>query len=345
MKANQLAVAARGVERARQFLINARSTLALARKNGDIPLALEVRDRAEALRKYVRLRSASLEALNDAAEAKLEAERTVGEMLVPMPKRHGARGVGKKVESHDATPLSELGLTKTDSSRWQKVARFAADDEPAFEAHKREQRAAAQEITLAGVLRLIKARERAADIAAIRAEPAPPPEGPFRVIAADPPWAYESRALDPTHRAANPYPDMAVEDIAALGVGSLAHDDCVLWLWTTNAFMRDSYAVLDAWGFEPKTILTWVKDRMGTGDWLRGRTEHCHLAVKGRPPVELTNQTTALEAPLRQHSRKPDEFYALVEALCPAPEDGRLEMFQREPRQGWVGHGNQIGHF
>ena len=177
----------------------------------------------------------------------------------------------------------------------------------------------------------------------IEAEPAPLPTGPFRVIVSDPPWAYEKRAGDASHRVDLPYPSMTTEAICALPVAPLAHDEgCVLWLWTTNAFMRDAYRVLDAWGFHEKTILTWVKDRMGMGDWLRGQTEHCILAVRGKPTVLLTNQTTALHGPLREHSRKPDEFYALVEALCPG---SKVEMFCRTPREGWAKWGAETEKF
>ena len=180
---------------------------------------------------------------------------------------------------------------------------------------------------------------------AIAAEPPPLPDGRFRVIVADPPWAYGARAEDPSHRAANPYPQMSIEDIRALPVAGRAHDDAILWLWTTNGHMRDAYGVLEAWDFQPRTILTWAKDRMGTGDWLRGQTEHCLMAVRGRPTVTLTNQTTLLHAPMREHSRKPDAFYALVESLCPAPPDGRLELFSREARPGWVAAGAEVGKF
>jgi N6-adenosine-specific RNA methylase IME4 len=180
---------------------------------------------------------------------------------------------------------------------------------------------------------------------AIAAEPPPLPEGRFRVIVADPPWAYDTRAEDPSHRAANPYPQMSIEDIRALAVAGRAHDDAVLWLWTTNGHMREAYGVVEAWGFQPKTILTWAKDRMGTGDWLRGQTEHCLMAVRGRPVVTLTNQTTLLQAPMREHSRKPDAFYVLVESLCPAPDNGRLELFARETRPGWLTAGAEVGRF
>lgn len=125
-------------------------------------------------------------------------------------------------------------------------------------------------------------------------------------------------------------------------VSELAHDDAVLWLWTTNAHLRLAFGVLDAWGFEHKTTLTWFKDKMGTGNWLRGKTEHCLLAVRGKPVVTLGGQTTALIAPARGHSKKPDEFYTLVESLCPAPPGGRVELFQRTPRPGWIGHGDEV---
>lgn len=173
---------------------------------------------------------------------------------------------------------------------------------------------------------------RAQAAAVIRSEPAPLPTGPFRVIVADPPWRYDNRADDASHRTANPYPDMSTPEIMAMPVRDIAHDDAILWLWTTNAFMEHAFGIARAWGFEPRTILTWAKDRMGTGDWLRGQTEHCLLAVRGRPTVLLGNQTTLLSAPLREHSRKPDEFYALVEGLCPG---SKVELFAREARPGW----------
>jgi N6-adenosine-specific RNA methylase IME4 len=175
----------------------------------------------------------------------------------------------------------------------------------------------------------------------IRAEPPPlPNKGPYRVIVADPPWPYDIRSEDPTHRGALPYPQMSVEQIYAVDVASIAHTDCVLWLWTTNYHMRQAFQTLDAWGFAEKTMLTWVKDRFGTGDWLRGQTEHCIMATRGKPIVELTNQSTILHGPVRAHSQKPDEFYSFVEKLCPAPRYAYL--FSREEREGWDMHGDEV---
>ncbi len=77
--------------------------------------------------------------------------------------------------------------------------------------------------------------------------------------------------------------------------------------------------------------------------WLRGQTEHCILAIKGNPVMMLTNQSTVLHAPVREHSRKPAEFYALVESLCPARD--RLDLFAREQRPGWACIGAEAMRF
>jgi N6-adenosine-specific RNA methylase IME4 len=189
-----------------------------------------------------------------------------------------------------------------------------------------------------GPYKRLKVAEKAA---AIKKEKPPlPQQGPYRVIVADPPWPYELRKADPSHRATHPYPTMSIKQICALDVGGIAHNDCLLWLWTTNHHMREAFAVMDAWGFTQKTILTWVKNRFGTGDWLRGQTEHCLMGVRGRPTVVLTNQSTVINGPMRANSQKPDEFYEFIEGLCPAPK--YAELFQRTARPNWDGHGDEV---
>jgi N6-adenosine-specific RNA methylase IME4 len=167
-------------------------------------------------------------------------------------------------------------------------------------------------------------------------EPQPLPKGPFRVIVVDPPWTYEigGNSL--------PYPTLSIDEIKALPVPDLAEADCVLWLWTTNAHQRVAYDVLDAWGFQYKNTLTWVKDQIGTGHWLRGQTEHCLLAARGKPTFQAPSQGNAIHAPRRQHSRKLDEFYSLVEATSPG---SRVELLSREPRKGWSAWGAEPNHF
>jgi len=191
-----------------------------------------------------------------------------------------------------------------------------------------------------GVFKRLRVSQQAA---LIRAEPPPLPGGRYRVIAADPPWPYEKRAEDPSHRATYDYPSMSIAAICALPVPTLAEEDSILWLWTTNHHMEEAFGVVRAWGFEQKTILTWGKDKFGTGDWLRGQTEHCLMAVRGHSVVTLTNQSTLLRGPVRAHSQKPEAFYELVEGLCPAPR--YLELFSRQQRPGWDSWGNDADKF
>lgn len=172
------------------------------------------------------------------------------------------------------------------------------------------------------------------------------PTGQYRTIVADPPWMYQSRADDETHRARNPFPSMPPHEIADMydkwepPLKDAFSDDAVLWLWTTNAHLEEAIFIMGYWKFDYKTMVTWVKDKMGLGDWLRGKTEHCLLGIRGKPTWTLTNQTTALIAPRREHSRKPDEFYAFVESLSPGPY---LDLFARTERTGWEPWGNEVG--
>jgi N6-adenosine-specific RNA methylase IME4 len=218
----------------------------------------------------------------------------------------------------------------------QKVMTVAAKSPAAFEKIKDGTVSANKAIAE------IKLEAKTELAAKLDAAPVATPKGPFDVIACDPPWKYDNRVEDHTHRGRLQYPEMTVDAICKLNVADLAADNCVLWLWTTNAFMRQAFAVVDAWGFQEKTILTWAKDRMGLGDWLRGQTEHCILAVRGKPIVTLTNQTTLLRGPVREHSRKPDEFFEMVDVLC---HGAKLEMFSREARSGWQAWGAEQEKF
>ena len=135
---------------------------------------------------------------------------------------------------------------------------------------------------------------------------------------------------------------MDIDEIKAMPIAEIADENAILWLWTTNAHLRVAFDVVEAWGFEYRTLLTWVKDRMGTGEWLRGQTEHCMLAIRGKPVFLHGNHATVLEAARREHSRKPDEFYVLVEATCPG---SKVELFCRQRRPQWQTYGNETDRF
>lgn len=194
---------------------------------------------------------------------------------------------------------------------------------------------------------VVRQHDRDAITASIEAE-IPMPDGPFRVLLVDFPWAYGKRAGDGTQRGQTLYPTMSKGDIELFAqekLAPLAHDDAVLFLCITNAHLvgGDHVAVLKACGFTGKTILSWDKMRMGTGDWMRGQTEHFIMATKGSPTIKLTNQATVLpmiSEKRRQHSQKPDGLYAFIEELCPG---NRVELFSRTDRDGWTTWGAEAG--
>ncbi len=163
------------------------------------------------------------------------------------------------------------------------------------------------------------------------------PAGQFQVIVVDPPWQYDSRASDPTHRGRLPYKSMSMEELEALEIP--AADNSIMWLWVTNSFLHQALHLLDQWGFEYKTMLTWAKPSIGLGDWLRGQTEHCLLGVKGNYRISPKGISTLLQAPTGRHSEKPDDFYALVDGLCVGT---RIDMFARKEREGWDTWGSEV---
>jgi len=180
---------------------------------------------------------------------------------------------------------------------------------------------------------------------------------PYATIVADPPWRYNSTGAHlratKEHRpkswdweANNPgavarYSTMSMGELTALPVYELAAADAHLYLWTTNAFMVEAHELARAWGFKPKTILTWVKTRPDdvgrvssrAGYYFRGATEHVVFAVRGSLPL-TTNDIlpTAFLWPRIAHSVKPDAFGDLVEQASPGPY---VELFARAPRLGW----------
>lgn len=190
--------------------------------------------------------------------------------------------------------------------------------------------------------RLIRGEAAKVRLAAqlVRREMTPPPlpQGKFRTIYADPPWPFDDTAT--RGAAENHYPTMSIAEICALPVSDLAADDAHLYLWTTNSHLHDAFHVVAAWGFEYKTLITWVKPQIGLGHYFRGATEHILFCVRGNLPMSQVGERNWFEAPRQEHSRKPAFFYELVERCSPGP---RLELFARTKRAGWVAWGNEVG--
>ena len=176
------------------------------------------------------------------------------------------------------------------------------------------------------------------------------PAGGFGLIMADPPWSFATRSTAgvTAKGAGGQYTCQSLGWVASLPVSVLAADDCLLWLWATNPMLPQAMAVMDAWGFTFKTAGHWVKRTrhgkmaFGTGYILRCAGEPFLIGTKGAPRT-IRRIRSVIEGPVREHSRKPDEAFAAAEALV--PDVRRVELFSRQPRQGWAAWGDQAGKF
>ncbi len=174
--------------------------------------------------------------------------------------------------------------------------------------------------------------------------------GTFGAILADPPWRFQNRTgkVAPEHRRLSRYPTMSLEEICGLPVADHAKDRSHLYLWVPNALLRYGFEVLDAWGFEYKAQIIWSKirkdggpDGRGVGYYFRNVTENLLFGVKGRLRTESPGrrQVNIISSRKREHSRKPDEAYEIIESCSKGPY---LELFARAPRKHWLQWGNEV---
>ena len=152
----------------------------------------------------------------------------------------------------------------------------------------------------------------------------------YKTILADPPWDVNQRG---NYGAIHRYGLMSPDRIKAMPVADLADDDAHCWLWVTNGTLRLGYEVLEAWGFTPRSVFTWVKPRFNLGVYLRNSTEHMLFGTRGHAPVRFKGQGTWGFFPLQDHSHKPEEQFAIIERISPGPY---LELFARRNRTGFA---------
>lgn len=172
----------------------------------------------------------------------------------------------------------------------------------------------------------------------------------FKTVLADPPWQFANRTgkIAPEHKRLSRYSTMALQEIKALPVKAILEDSAHLYLWVPNALLAEGIEVMRSWGFTYKTNLIWYKirkdggpDRRGVGFYFRNVTEMILFGVRGKNARTLQpgrRQENMIISRKREHSRKPDEQYALIEACSPGPY---LELFARGPHEGWTVWGNQ----
>lgn len=179
-------------------------------------------------------------------------------------------------------------------------------------------------------------------------------EKKFSTILADPPWQFQNRTgkMAPEHRRLSRYATMALQDIEHLPVKSIATETAHLYLWIPNALLAHGLQVMESWGFSYKTNIVWYKvrkdggpDRRGVGFYFRNVTEMILFGIRGKNARTLQpgrSQENIIVSRKREHSRKPDEQYELIEACSPSPF---IELFARGPRKGWFGWGDQAAEY
>ncbi|CAN2532555.1 hypothetical+protein [Methylocapsa aurea] len=319
----------------------ARHALAEAWRVDEVKL---IRDRAAAVAAAARIANDD-ELLRQATEIKLRAERRGGELLRDMAESGERVADGRPKRSGDTTvsTLKDIGVTKDQSSRWQKLADMRPED---FEAKcAATSKEIGQSLVETRAERQSSKRERrAAREAELGAKISAWPARRYGVIYCDPAWKFETRSDNGLDRAAdNHYPTMTVDAIKALDVPSIAADDCALFMWVTRPFLMMGGVVAEAWGFEYKTCFVWDKIVAGNGFWNLDDAEILLLATRGEVPCPAHGDVkfNAMQHELKSaHSAKPERFAEIIESYFPSLP--KIELNRRgPPRPGWDAWGNE----
>lgn len=286
-------------------------------------------------------------ALNLSRRHLTDAQKVVvGRLIEPDAEKAARERQGKRVAVTSGTSVPEVERTRDDvaarvglgSGRTYERGRKVLEEAERV-APEVAERMVTGEVTVREAAKEIRQAKKAEKVAAIATAPVPdlPTEQVFPVLLIDPPWRYED--AEPTRAVENHYPTMSAAELAALDVP--AADDSVLFLWTTSPKLREAFDLLDAWSFEYRTCLVWVKDRIGMGYYARQRHELLLVAKRGALPVPdpQNRPDSVITAPRGEHSAKPDLVYEFIERMY--PQYRYCELFARKSRAGWVGWGNQ----
>ena len=308
-------------------------TALLAQSRRDLIEAESVQDfaavakRSGAIAYLTKAAGLSLEAANAAQRLKVEAEWRAGALL---------RERDLSGNRYSGSTLQPLGVDKFSSHRWQDMANVPFDVISADMTTQEEKRA---EITSAKYQHM-GARLRRMEAIHNRdetLEEIPIEERPVSVIYADPPWHYDFAVSD-ARQIENQYPTMRLADICA--VDPVPAEDAILFMWTTSPKLRESFDVVDAWGFTYKTSMVWVKPQMGMGYYARQQHELLLIATLGHLPVPEPDvrPSSVIDGRRTKHSAKPD-LRPMLDAMYPGL--WKREMFSRRPAEGlWLVHGN-----
>lgn len=265
----------------------------------------------------------------------------------------GQGGVLLKQKSAEAKPIeTRKELSKVAAVSHDTIAKVKKIQEKAPEEVKAKLRTG--EVSINAAYKEIKKEEKKEErisiikeqIEDIESGKVPELKGLYNVISIDPAWNYEGENKNITsydangRRVANPYPEMSTQEIKDIKLPLMS--DSVVFLWTTHKFLPDAFDILKNWNLDYKATLVWNKEKIGMGAWFRMQCEFCLVGIKGKPYWDNTTYRDIINEPRRQHSRKPDAFFDMVDKITLGR---KLEYFSREKREGWDVFGNDVNKY
>ena len=241
----------------------------------------------------------------------------------------------------DVKSIRDIGINEHQSSNSRLIAKEKELVQEAIEEIKKD---AKQVVTPNAVQKKVRQKLREENIEKQKQEiennKLPIINGLYDIISIDPPWNY-GRKYDPDgSRVANPYPEMTNEDIKNIELP--LNDNAVVFLWTTHKFLPIAFEILNHWELEYKATMVWDKVNIGMGNWFRMQCEFCLVGIKNKPFWNNTKFSELIKEKRREHSRKPDSFFNLINEICAGR---KLEYFSREKRDGWDVFGNDVNKF
>ena len=312
-----------------------------------------IRDRAVAVQAYAKA-AQDTKLVEQATRIRVQAETRTGELLIEMVSSgtRVAKGARGKNKGHSRVTITDLGISKNQSSRWQKLAvlRTAYPDRWETRLVRLVKLAIAATEGEGAVVREARAerqhektKTRQQKVKALAEKNRALPDKKYNVILADPEWDFKVWSEKGKDRSAeNHYMVSSMPVIRSRPVEKIAADDAVLFLWATVPMLPQALEVMMSWGFFYVSHFIWSKNKIGTGYWNRNKHELFLVGKRGDIPAPAMGSQfeSVIEAHVGKHSEKPTVFYELVEEYF--PDLSKIELNCRgKPRPGWDGWGNE----
>lgn len=303
---------------------------------------------AAAAAEFAKRNKIALDKQNEIGKFRIDIERKKGAWLDENYPQGGKNKYTKmKVEQPD---LHQMPVTKDESSKARLINREEELSNQVMDEIELKGEVITPNKVQSEIRKIIKKEKRINEIKEqikeIENGNIPELKGLYDVISIDPAWNYEGENKNTTsydangRRVANPYPEMSTQEIKNINLPLM--EDAVVFLWTTHKFLPDAFDILRSWELDYKATLVWNKEKIGMGAWFRMQCEFCLVGIKGKPYWNNTIYRDIMNEPRRQHSRKPDVFFDMVDKITLGR---KLEYFSREKREGWEVFGNDINKF